>query len=178
VNLQRNSTALATKGVRCHGPQTYEAGLRLDEREAALGKLESGNRAIVRVVRRQRDSKRVTADPLSGCLLKVNRSANSNRDVTRMDRDRRGWPIIGLIGRLNCRRRQVSSIRNWRAGFERQVDRFILKSCGIMDCNRRRKRIDSLSAARVFRLDRPAAFAEEVDVFLSDKSPDAYERLV
>src|SRR5258708_21809643 len=55
---------LATKCVRCHGPQTSEAGLRLDEREAALGKLESGNRAIV--PGRPADSeilKRVTADP-------------------------------------------------------------------------------------------------------------------
>src|SRR6476620_10575956 len=55
---------LATKCVRCHGPQTSEAGLRLDEREAALGKLESGNRAIV--PGRPADSeilKRVTAEP-------------------------------------------------------------------------------------------------------------------
>src|SRR6476659_2932947 len=55
---------LATKCVRCHGPQTSEAGLRLDEREAAFGKLESGNRAIV--PGRPADSeilKRVTAEP-------------------------------------------------------------------------------------------------------------------
>src|SRR6266404_897166 len=55
---------LATKCVRCHGPQTSEAGLRLDERDAALGKLESGNRAIV--PGRPADSeilKRVTAEP-------------------------------------------------------------------------------------------------------------------
>src|SRR6476620_3195020 len=38
---------LATKCVRCHGPQTAEAGLRLDGRLSAFGKLESGNRAIV-----------------------------------------------------------------------------------------------------------------------------------
>src|SRR6478735_579928 len=38
---------LATKCVRCHGPQTAEAGLRLDGPQTALGKLESGNHAIV-----------------------------------------------------------------------------------------------------------------------------------
>jgi hypothetical protein len=38
---------LAAKCVRCHGPETAESGLRLDERQAALAKLESGNRAIV-----------------------------------------------------------------------------------------------------------------------------------
>src|SRR3954449_4985152 len=37
---------LATNCVRCHGPQTAEAGLRLDDRRSALGKLESGNHAI------------------------------------------------------------------------------------------------------------------------------------
>src|SRR3954471_17377665 len=38
---------IAAKCVRCHGPQTTKAGLRLDDRSSALGKLESGNRAIV-----------------------------------------------------------------------------------------------------------------------------------
>src|SRR3954451_7729048 len=35
------------KCVRCHGPQKGEAGLRLDGRQRALGKLESGTHAIV-----------------------------------------------------------------------------------------------------------------------------------
>src|SRR4051794_33535734 len=38
---------LAAKCVRCHGPQTSEAGLRLDNRKTAIGLLESGTRAIV-----------------------------------------------------------------------------------------------------------------------------------
>ncbi len=38
---------LASKCIRCHGPETREAGLRLDDRKVAVGELESGNRAIV-----------------------------------------------------------------------------------------------------------------------------------
>src|SRR4051812_24096941 len=38
---------LASKCVRCHGPQTAEAGLRLDTRKSAVGPLESGTRAVI-----------------------------------------------------------------------------------------------------------------------------------
>src|SRR5690242_12736357 len=37
---------LASKCIRCHGPETHEAGLRLDDRKVAAGELESGNIAI------------------------------------------------------------------------------------------------------------------------------------
>ena len=38
---------LARRCFACHGPETNEAGLRLDEPESALGELDSGMRAIV-----------------------------------------------------------------------------------------------------------------------------------
>jgi mono/diheme cytochrome c family protein len=38
---------LAKRCAACHGPDTQEGGLRLDDREAAIAKLESGGRAIV-----------------------------------------------------------------------------------------------------------------------------------
>jgi mono/diheme cytochrome c family protein len=38
---------LAKRCVACHGPDTQESGLRLDDRTAATGVLESGSRAIV-----------------------------------------------------------------------------------------------------------------------------------
>jgi hypothetical protein len=38
---------LARRCLACHGPETQEAGLRLDDRTAATGELDSGGRAIV-----------------------------------------------------------------------------------------------------------------------------------
>ena len=38
---------LARRCYSCHGPDTREAGLRLDDRAAATARLESGGRAIV-----------------------------------------------------------------------------------------------------------------------------------
>jgi mono/diheme cytochrome c family protein len=38
---------LAKRCVACHGPDTKEAGLRLDDRAGAIGELDSGSRAIV-----------------------------------------------------------------------------------------------------------------------------------
>src|SRR3954454_17970106 len=55
---------LAAKCVRCHGPQTAEAGLRLDGRKSALSLLESGNRAIVPGKPTESEiMRRVAADP-------------------------------------------------------------------------------------------------------------------
>src|SRR3954465_10217902 len=55
---------LATKCVRCHGPQTSEAGLRLDDGKTAVRLLESGNRAIVPGKPDESELvRRVTADP-------------------------------------------------------------------------------------------------------------------
>ena len=48
INFSRDvQPILASKCIRCHGPETHEAGLRLDDRKVAASELESGNHAIV-----------------------------------------------------------------------------------------------------------------------------------
>src|SRR3954454_21209328 len=55
---------LASKCVRCHGPQTAEAGLRLDTRTSAIGPLDSGTRAIIPGKPDESELiRRVSADP-------------------------------------------------------------------------------------------------------------------
>src|SRR3954468_17789272 len=55
---------LASKCVRCHGPQTAEAGLRLDNRKTAIGPLDSGTRAIIPGKPNESELiRRVSADP-------------------------------------------------------------------------------------------------------------------
>src|SRR3954452_5164344 len=55
---------LASKCVRCHGPQTAEAGLRLDTRKSAVGPLESGTRAVIPGKPDESELiRRVSADP-------------------------------------------------------------------------------------------------------------------
>ncbi len=48
INFARDvQPILASKCIRCHGPETHEAGLRLDDRNVAASELESGSHAIV-----------------------------------------------------------------------------------------------------------------------------------
>ena len=121
---------LATKCVRCHGPETSEAGLRFDERAKAIGKLDSGNRAIVpgepddsemlrRVPREESERMPPEGEPLTA-NGKSARFANGSRAGAI-------GPIIGPIGRSNRRRRQSSPIRNWKGWVRTPIDRFVLK---------------------------------------------------
>src|SRR5262245_57634022 len=47
VRFDRDVLPVLARCVQCHGPGKARAGLRLDNRDGALGKTESGARAIV-----------------------------------------------------------------------------------------------------------------------------------
>ena len=88
---------LARRCYSCHGPDTREAGLRLDDRAAATARLESGGRAIV------------PGEPAG--QARANPPDRHGRD--RHGRDRHGRDRHGrLSGRLSCRcMKEVPPIR-------------------------------------------------------------------
>jgi mono/diheme cytochrome c family protein len=172
---------LAEKCVRCHGPQTSEAGLRLDGRQAALVKLESGNRAIV--PGRPDDSeilKRVTAEapermppegePLSKPQIEALRQWIAAGAT---------WPDHWAYQPLELPAPPTFADRNLESWVRTPVDRFVLNSLrdhGLQPA----PPADRLTLLRrvYFDLIGLPPLPDEVAAFLSDKSPDAYERVV
>ncbi len=182
INFAREiQPLLATKCVRCHGPETAEAGLRFDQRQAALAKLESGNQAIV--PERPDESeilKRVTADesermPPEGEPLTEQQVATIRQWIVAGADWPDHWayrPLISPVPPTFADQESESWVRT-------PVDRFVLKSL-------RDHGLQPAPAAERLTLLRRVYFdliglpplPDEVKAFLSDKSPDAYERLV
>ncbi len=172
---------LAAQCVRCHGPQTAEAGLRLDDRHVALGKLESGNRAIVpRQPGNSEILKRLTAEPTE--RMPPEGEPLSDQQIAKF----RQWIAAGAVWPdhwayrpLELPTPPVFSEKKPESWIRTPVDRFILKSL-------KERGLDPAPAADRLTLLRRVYFdliglpplPEEVAAFLSDKSPDAYERLV
>ena len=172
---------LATKCIRCHGPQTSEAGLRLDGRQTALGKLESGNHAIV--PGRPTDSeilKRVTAEesermPPEGEPLSKQQIATIRQWIA----TGAAWPDHWAYRPLELPAPPTFADRNLESWVCTPVDRFVLKSLrdhGLQPA----PPADRLTLVRrlYFDLIGLPPLPEEVDAFVADKAPDAYERLV
>jgi hypothetical protein len=179
---------LAGRCFKCHGPDenTLEAGLRLDQRAAAIAELDSGERAIV------------PGDPHASALLQ--RVSEPDPDL-RMPPASEGDPLTP---------KQIEALRQWIAAgaeYERHwsfvppqrptipdassirdnsrglsqnsIDRFVrarLQQEGLQP---------SLEADRATLLRRVSLdltglppTLEQADTFLADTAPDAYERLV
>jgi len=167
----------------CHGPDsaTREAGLRLDQREAATAVAESGARAIV------------PGDPKRSELI---------RRVTAHDADERMPPTDGPA-RLNDK--QVQILTKWIAeGAEYQphwafvppqdvsvpddagsqwvrndIDRFVLARLrGERLQPARRASRETLIRRVAFDLTGLPPTVSDIDEFVADKSPNAFERIV
>ncbi len=172
---------LATKCVRCHGPETSEAGLRLDERAKAIGKLDSGNRAIV------------PGEPDASELLRRVSAEESERMPPegeplgeRQIGALRQWIAAGANWPAHWAYRSLESppppkfadpqLESW---VRTPIDRFVLKSLsehGLRAAPPADRR--TLLRRVYFDLIGLPPLPEEADAFLSDNGPDAYERLV
>src|SRR5690606_31809873 len=179
---------LAERCFKCHGPDegTLEAGLRLDQRAAAVAELDSGERAIV------------PGDPDASALLQ--RVTEQDPDL-RMPPASEGDPLTP---------KQIDALRAWIAAgaeYERHwsfvppqrptlpgaphiaegardwsrkpIDRFVLAR------QQREGLLPSPEADRATLLRRVSLdltglppTLEEADAFLDDTAPGAYERLV
>jgi hypothetical protein len=95
---------LARRCYSCHGPDTREAGLRLDDRAAATARLESGGRAIV------------PGEPAGQARTGQARTGQARTGQARTGQARTGQARTGqartVVGRLSCRcMKEVPPIR-------------------------------------------------------------------
>lgn len=174
---------LSDKCFRCHGPDANQrqAGLRLDRPESALHELESGATAIV------------PGDPNASELVRRIFSSDESERMPPPDSQKflneadkvvlRTWLLQGAKytqhWSLIPAKRSVPSTLPDDTWSTNEIDRFIL------DRLRRERLVHSPEADRrtlirrlSFDLTGLPPSIGEVDAFLEDKEPDAYERVV
>jgi len=184
VDFTRDIRPILTgRCFRCHGPdgETREAGLRLDVREDATAELESGERAIV------------PGEPTSSMLIE---RVASDEPYYRMPPEGTGQPLnadeIDLLTRWIASGAEYTrhwsfvkperpslpevSDANWPSG---GIDHFVLVRL-------EREGLSPSPEADRYTLIRRVSLdltglpptVDEVDAFVNDESPDAYETLV
>jgi len=185
--------------VKCHGPEKQKGGLRLDRAKEALGALDSGKQAIIPSKADQSELiRRITAtdpddrmppkaDPLSAGEIQLIRmwiaqgatwpEAKIAGPTTRPEmvvtaEDRQHWSYLPV------HRVDPPAVKDARWG-KTSIDRFILAALEAKSLHPnppadRRTLIRRLYFDMLGLPPTPA----EVDSFLADPSPDAYEKLV
>jgi hypothetical protein len=172
---------LASKCIRCHGPETQEAGLRLDDRAAAISELESGAHAVVpRGADESELLRRVTADESERMPPEEPPLSESQVAMLRQwIADGAEWPDHWAYQPLKKTEPPKFDEEPLEAWCRTQIDRFVLAQM------ERRSLSPSAEADRRTLLRRvyfdviglPPS-PQEVEAFLKDESPDAYEKVV
>ncbi|QDT74460.1 Planctomycete cytochrome C [Lacipirellula limnantheis] len=172
---------LARRCFSCHGPQTQEGGLRLDGREAAVAALESGLLAIV-----PGDSAgsellaRVTAEDESLRMPPEGKGLSGREvDVLRRWIDegaayQKHWAFVAPV-----KQEPPAIAGDLQSWVRTPIDAFVLAQ---LEANRLQPapRADKRTLCRraYFDLTGLPPTEEELAEFLSDESPDAWERLI
>jgi mono/diheme cytochrome c family protein len=184
VDYQRDvRPILSDKCFRCHGPdaQQRQAGLRLDDPQAALQPAESGRRPIVSG---QPDASELVRRIYSGDDAERMPPADSGKSLTDAEKELlRRWIAEGADMSQHWafvapKRPPLPQVRNthWpRNG----IDLFVLarlEALGLQPA----PEADRNTLIRRVTLDLTGLppTPDEVDAFLADQRPDAYERLV
>lgn len=172
---------LASKCIRCHGPETHEAGLRLDDRKGAAGELESGNVAIV--PGKPGDSellRRVTADELEQMPPKEPPlEATQVAALRQWIREGAKWPDHWAYQPLSPATPPTFGDAKLESWCRTPIDRFILAAM----CNKNLRPAPEADRRTLLRrlyfdLTGLPPLPQEVDAFLDDESADAYEKVV
>jgi mono/diheme cytochrome c family protein len=173
---------LVSRCQTCHGRETQKAGLRLDRRERATAELASGERAIVpgkpdasELLRRVVSTDAEERMPPKGEPL----SAAQVETLRRWIANGADWPEHWAYRPLRTSKPPRFDSRDDEAWCRTPIDRFIL------DKLREHGLAPSLPADKrtmlrrvYFDLTGLPPKPEDVDAFLADGSPDAYERVV
>lgn len=174
---------LSDRCFKCHGPddRARKASLRLDLKDAAFGDLPSGRRAIVagrpgrsELVRRitSTDPKVMMPTPDSHLTLDEVEKAILVRWIEQGAEWKTHWAFIRPV------RPELPDVRtkNWGRN---EIDRFVLATLEAKDMKPASEADRETLIRRVtFDLTGLPPTVEEIDKFLGDKAPDAYERLV
>jgi hypothetical protein len=174
---------LSDRCFKCHGPdeRTRKASLRLDRQEVAFGKLPSGHRAVVpgKPARSALVSRILSTDPKvlmpapdSGLSLTDYEKAVLVRWVEQGAQWKPHWSLIPP------RRSAVPSVKQtaWPRG---EIDRFVLATLEAKGLapSREAPRETWLRRVTVDLTGLPPTLAE-LDAFVADRAPDAYEKVV
>ena len=170
---------LAKRCFHCHGPDKAEAGLRLDQRESATGPLDSGEQAIVPGKPQQSELlRRVSADdesvrmPPEGKPLSKQEIAEIRQWIEQGAKWQEHWAFVPPQKQTPPKVKAAAWPRN-------PIDAFILA------------RLEAKGLEPVPPADKPALLRRvyydltglppspaDVEGFLADSAPDAYEKVV
>jgi hypothetical protein len=180
VNFSRDvKPLLARRCFACHGPQTHEGGLRLDQRDAALSELDSGLHAIV--PGHLEDSAlldRVTAAdesermPPEGKPLTPDEVGLLRRWIAEGAAWQKHWAFVPPQAQTPPEVKQRDWVRN-------PIDNFILagvERAGLTPAATADRR--TLARRAYFDLTGLPPTGEQLSAFVADQSPDAWQRLI
>jgi hypothetical protein len=184
INFDRDiRPILSNNCFKCHGPdhKQRKAGLRLDSREGVLAELKSGNRAVVPGKREESAlvARITAADPQermpplsSGKKLAPEQIELLKQWVEEGAEYRDHWSFVPL------RRPEPPSVKDM-AFVHNPIDQFVRARLGHEDLQPSPP-ADKLTLIRrvTYDLTGLPPTPAEVDAFLADNSPEAYERLV
>ncbi len=175
---------LAQRCFRCHGPDKAEGGLRLNERDAALAELDSGSRAITPgipeesvVLERISAADPEVRMPPEGKPLTADQIALLRRWIAEGAPWQKHWAFELPAAAAPPEVRKFSSA--YRAWLRNPIDAFILAAL-------ENRGLSPAGPAAPLALVRRLYYdltglpptPDEVDAFVADSLPDAYERLV
>lgn len=174
---------LAAKCFACHGndPKSIRAGLKLDDRKSAISKLESGNHAIVpgspaqskmvqRITSKDVNEKMPPAD--SNRVLLPDEIAVLTRWIAEGAEYKPHWAFVAPV------RPALPSVKNV-AWPKNEIDRFVLAK---LESKRLKPNPEADKATLIRRVSLDLAglppTPSEVNRFLADRAPNAYEKVV
>jgi hypothetical protein len=176
---------LSNKCFACHGPDdgTREAGLRLDDVKNATGELDSGLTAIVpgrpddsELIRRimSADEEERMPPAKFGKRLSADEVATLRKWIQEGARYATHWSYVKPV-----RGEPPAAAEAWRGWPRNAIDRFalaVMTARGLQPS----PEADRYALARRVSLDLTGLppTVEEVDAFVADKDPQAYEKLV
>ena len=170
---------MAKRCFSCHGPDKAQGGLRLNTRAGGLAELDSGEHAIVPgKAAEKRSAPRITAEdesermPPEGKRLTDRGGRTLRRWIERGAAWEEHWAFRPLQTRTPPKVANAAWVRN-------PIDAFILARLEEADLTPAAP-ADKVSLLRraTYDLTGLPPAPEEVDAFVADTSPDAYERLV
>jgi len=170
---------LAKRCYSCHGPDTAEGGLRLDHRETALGKLDSGETAVIpgdtaksELLRRIMSQDHSEQMPPEGARLSEGQVNLIKKWIEEGAKWEDHWAFVALKDHAVPSVKRAEWVKN-------PIDAFVLAK---LEANGLEPAVATDKRALLRRVTYdltglPPTF-QEVQDFLADSSPEAYEKVV